>query len=136
MEGSSLLGVSVSARAMGHDLLRGAGSRVNPPQWYCALTSEWLPERFRKEFGLYFGDAERQAVESAKRWLPRIYRSLPGFIRFVGPWHEAQARLQGNRPGLAVQLSNRFWIGQARLPFATTQNQVQELCDGCAKDRE
>jgi uncharacterized protein (DUF2236 family) len=119
MENSDQLGVSASPRSMAQDLLRGAGSWIKPPYWYRALTTEWLPERFRREFGLEFGDHETRAAESAKRWLPRIYRDLPGFIRFVGPWHEAQARLKGKPAGALPRLSNRFWIGHPLLPFAT-----------------
>ena len=117
MERSNLLGVTASARAMAQNLLGGAGSWIKPPFWYRALTTEWLPARFRDEFGLQFGDAEQKAVECATRRLRGIYRMLPSAIRFVGPWHEAQARLRGKRAGLVAQLSNRFWIGQTRLPF-------------------
>ena len=117
MENSNLLGVTRTARAMAHDLLRGAGSRIKPPHWYRALTTSWLPDRFRTEFSLPFGDAQKQAAERARQHLPRIYRQLPRAIRFVGPWHEAQARLRGKNPGLVAQLSNRFWIGQPNLPF-------------------
>lgn len=117
MGNSNLLGVTPRARAMAHDLLRGAGSWITPPHWYRALTTEWLPARFRTEFGLPFGDAEIRASQQAKQRLPRIYRRLPPAIRFVGPWHEAQARLRGNRPGVVAGLNNRFWIGQTRLPF-------------------
>lgn len=119
MEESSLLGVTQSSRVMALDLLKGAGSWIKPPRWYCALTAAWLPERFRREFGLEFGAAEKEAAERAKRWLPRVYRRLPGFVRFAGPWQEAEARLRGNRPSVAARLSNRFWIGQPLLPFAT-----------------
>ncbi len=117
MEGSNLLGVSGAARAMAHNLLAGSGSWIKPPAWYRAMTAEWMPERFRNEFGLAFGDAEKQAAARAKHRLPRLYRKLPGVVRFVGPWHEAQARLRGRRAGAVGRLSNRFWIGQARLPF-------------------
>jgi uncharacterized protein (DUF2236 family) len=117
MEDSGLLGVSERARAMGHDLLGGAGSWIKPPRWYCALTAEWLPERFRKEFGLHFNQEDRQAAERAKHWLPRAYRHLPQALRFIGPWHEAQARIRGRSAGVVGQLSNRFWIGQPLLPF-------------------
>jgi hypothetical protein len=51
------------------------------------------------------------------RRLPGIYRRLPSSIRFTGPWQEAQARLAGRRAGVMTRLSNRFWIGQALLPF-------------------
>ena len=118
METSHLLGVSQAARTMAHDLLSGAGSWLKPPQWYCALTTEWLPDRFRDEFGLPFGEQHRQAAQRAKHWLPRIYRKLPGAIRFVGPWHQAQARLRGKNVGVVGRLTNRFWIGQSHMPFA------------------
>ena len=117
METSSLLGVSERSRAMAHNILRGAGSWIKPPQWYRALTAEWLPERFRNEFGLKLEDADRHTAERAKKWLPRFYRTLPSAIRFVGPWHEAEARLRARGVGFVGQLSNRFWIGQPRLPF-------------------
>ena len=78
MEKSNLVGVSPNARAMAHDLLAGAGSWIKPPHWYRALTTEWLPERFREEFELAFGEDDRRAAERAKRWLPRLYRRLPG----------------------------------------------------------
>ncbi len=118
MEKSNLVGVSPNARAMAQDLLAGAGSWIKPPHWYRALTTEWLPERFRVEFELAFGDDNRRAAEGAKRWLRRVYRRLPGTVRFIGPWHEAQARLRGNPIGMVGRTTNRFWIGQLRLPFA------------------
>lgn len=117
METSNLLGVTASARTVAHDLLRGANSWIKPPYWYRALTTAWLPARFRGEFGLNFGDAEKRAAERAQQRLPRIYRRLPPMIRFVGPWHEAQARLREKNPSLPAELGNRFWIGQPRLPF-------------------
>jgi len=117
MEASGQLGVSRRARAMAHELLRGAGSWIKPPHWYCALTTEWLATRFRQEFGLPFGDTEKQAAERAKQRLPRFYPRLPGAIRFIGPWHEAQARLKGKGIGVVGRLANRFWIGESRLPF-------------------
>jgi len=118
MEQSSALGVSGTARTMAHNLLAGAGSWIKPPHWYRALTTEWLPERFRTEFQLDFGSADLRAAERAKRRLPRFYRKLPQVVRFIGPWHEAADRLQGKRPGMVARLSNRFWIGEPCLPFS------------------
>lgn len=118
MHASEDLGVSDAARAMAHSLLAGAGSWIRPPQWYRALTVEWLPERLRAEFGLEFGEAEERSARRAKQCLPAIYRRLPQALRFTGPWHEAQARLAGRRPGALTRLSNRFWVGQPLLPFA------------------
>jgi uncharacterized protein (DUF2236 family) len=116
-EASDQLGVSSRARAMGRDLLRGADSWIKPPAWYCALTTAWLPERLRAEFGLPFGDQQLKAAEGARCWLPQVYQRLPSALRFVGPWHDAQARLIGKPASLAVRLSNRFWIGEPKLPF-------------------
>ena len=118
MEQSNLVAVSPRARIMAHDLLAGAGSWIKPPHWYRALTTEWLPQRFRQEFELAFGEDDRHAAERAKRWLPRFYRRLPDAVRFIGPWHEAQARLSGQRVGPVARNANRFWIGQPQLPFA------------------
>jgi uncharacterized protein (DUF2236 family) len=119
MEQSDALGVSEAARTMAHDLLRGAGSWIKPPQWYRALTAGWLPERFRVEFQIPFGAEEERAVATACDRLPRWYRRLPASARFVGPWHEAQARLAGRKPGLVARGGNRFWIGQPIMPFAS-----------------
>lgn len=118
MEQSDELGVSDTARAMAHNLLRGAGSWLKPPRWYRALTTEWLAPRFRGEFALPFGPAEEHAARRARRALPLWYRCLPGAIRFVGPWCEAQARLDHRPPGLLARIGNRFWIGEFRMPFA------------------
>ncbi len=118
MHASNDLGVSETARRMAHDLLRGAGSWIRPPFWYRALTIEWLPERLRTEFALDFGVREQRAGARAHRRLPQIYRHLPASIRFVGPWHEAQARLANRRVNTLTRWSNRFWIGRPLLPFA------------------
>jgi uncharacterized protein (DUF2236 family) len=114
---SSALGVDTLSRSMAHSILSGAGSWIHPPQWYRALTTALMPERFRKEFGLEFGEAEERMVKNAQRWLTRVYRSLPSSIRFTGPYHEACARLMGRGPGMLARASNRFWIGMARMPF-------------------
>lgn len=118
MHQSGALGVTPGARSMAHNLLTGAGSWIHPPRWYRSLTAAWLPPRFRDEFALDFGSPAQRVAEAAQRRLPGLYRKLPPSVRFVGPWHEAQARLAG-RPGSSLaRLSNRFWIGQPLLPFA------------------
>lgn len=139
------LGVSDTARVMAHNLLNGAGSWIHLPYWYRALTTEWMPERFRREFALPFGAAERQAAGRARGRLPAIYRRLPAALRFNGPWHEAQARLAGKRAGTLTRWSNRFWIGQQNLPFsksaaASSQDAARFTTGGsdllCAPPRE
>ncbi len=114
---SNALGVDAHSRFMAQSLLNGAGSWIHPPRWYRAMTTAWMPERFQREFELEFGPAERQALKSARGWLPRIYRRLPAPVRFVGPFQTAHARLAHRNSGPFVRASNRFWIGQSRLPF-------------------
>ncbi len=117
MEQSQSLGVTNSARVMGRRLMAGAGSWLRPPRWYRALTAGWLPLRFREEFGLGFGAAERLSMEHTLDRLPAIYQRLPDAVRFIGPWHEARARLAGKSPRIVARMSNRFWIGQYHMPF-------------------
>ncbi len=118
MHGSDELGVNQPARTMAHHLLSGGTSWIHIPRWYRALTTAWLPPRFRREFALRFRDEDRRAAEAACARIPRIYRRLPAALRFVGPWHQAQARLAGRPAGPLACLSNRFWIGSMLLPFA------------------
>jgi uncharacterized protein (DUF2236 family) len=115
---SNALGVDSSSRAMAQSLLRGAGSWIRLPHWYRALTTEWMPPRFRDEFALSYGNVEQESADRARRWLPRIYLGLPSTIRFVGPYHEACARLLNKNPGPLIRRSNQFWIGEPRMPFA------------------
>ncbi len=117
MSQSQNLGVSDRARYMGLRLLAGSGSWIRIPAWYRALTAEWMPPRLRAEFGLRFGMAELGLAQRAQRWLPQIYRHAPSAIRFVGPYHEARARLAQRLPNYLTRFSNRFWIGEPRLPF-------------------
>ena len=81
------------------------------------FADEVLP-RFREEFALPFGLSEQSRAQKALHHLPRIYTKLPGPLRYVGPWREAQARLSNHAAGFITHRSNRFWIGQPRMPFA------------------
>jgi len=117
MFASEALGVSDRARFMGQRIMTGAGSWIPIPRWYKALTAEWMPPRFRDEFGLEFGTSEERSAQKAHRMLPRVYAKLPDAMRFVGPYQEAQARLRQQAPGLMARRSNAFWIGQPRMPF-------------------
>jgi uncharacterized protein (DUF2236 family) len=118
MFASSALGVSDRSRYMAQRIMTGAGSRVRVPRWYQAITAEWLPERFRDEFGLRFGPREERSAQRAHTWLPRIYSKLPDAVRFVGPHQEARDRLRGRSPGTLAKRSNVFWIGQPTMPFS------------------
>jgi uncharacterized protein (DUF2236 family) len=115
---SPQLRVEANALALGKSVLSGAGTWIHPPHWYRALTAYWMPVSLRTAFQLDFGEREEQAVHRAARWLPRIYRYMPAAVRFVGPFHEANARLRGRAPGALIRRSNSFWMGQPRLLYS------------------
>ena len=118
MMASPLLTVGASARTMGQAVLSGVGTWVRVPHWYRALTTSWLPVRLQQGFALPFAEEEAQALQRAKAWLPKVYPRLPSPVRFVGPFHEAQARLRGRRVGFWTQQNNRFWMGLPELLYA------------------
>jgi len=118
MSESNRLGVNGLSREMAHRVLHGRGSWVPVPGWYRALTASWLPERLREEFALLFGEEEQEAAAEARLWLPRFYRRSPAPLRFVGPYQEAVARLNGHGVSALTRASNRFWMGQPRMMFA------------------
>ncbi len=111
------LGVSAEARRMGQAVLSGVGTWVRAPRWYRALTASWLSPSLRDGFALPLGLREQASLRRAQVWLPRIYGRLPTALRFVGPYHEANARLHNRAPGCFVLQSNRFWMGRPRLLF-------------------
>jgi uncharacterized protein (DUF2236 family) len=118
MYASSELSVTDAARAYGDRLMSGAGSWLKPPAWFGALTAAWMPPRLRTCFFPKFGASDQRAADAAMRNLPRIYRHIPAFVRTVGPWQEAQARLTHRRAGWITSINNRFWIGEPQLPFS------------------
>jgi uncharacterized protein (DUF2236 family) len=115
---SPLLCADENARLLGHRVLSGVGTWVRPPRWYRALTVFWMPPRLRTVFELSFGAREEEALSWAARDLPRLYPRIPHFLRLVGPYHEAEARLSGRSPGPLTRRSNRFWMGQPRLLYS------------------
>jgi len=117
MVNSDNLGVNQLSRDMAHRVLHGRGSWVPVPAWYRALTSAWMPARLREEFALLYQPSDQAATAKIIARIPPIYAHLPAAIRFVGPYHDAQCRLQGRKPGLLIRASNHVWIGQPRMMF-------------------
>jgi hypothetical protein len=77
-----------------------------------------MPPMLRTGFALPFSAPEQQAVDRAARWLPKLYPKIPEMLRFVGPFHEAEARLRGRSPGALTRRSNWFWMGERRLLYS------------------
>jgi uncharacterized protein (DUF2236 family) len=112
MRRSDVLAVSDEARKIAGAVLSGAGTRLLMPVWYRTLTARLLPARLRDDFALPYGEAENRKTDRALALLRRVYPRMPSWLRNVGPYQEARARLAGRRPGITTELLNRFWIGQ------------------------
>ena len=126
MWNSNLLGVTPLSREMAHRVLNGRGTWVPIPFWYRALTASWMPEPLRIAFALPDTARDRRAATRALQWLPTMYLRLPAFLRFVGPYREASCRLELRHAGPFTQWSNRFWMGEALMPFRKPSMQSTE----------
>lgn len=113
---SDILSVSAAARDVAGQIFAGGGTWLRPPRWYQALSVRMLPERLRIEFGFCFDEHEHMAADRALAWIRRVYPTLPTRLRTVGPYQEAQTRLQGE-PQLdwVTRWLNRIWIGRPQL---------------------
>lgn len=113
---SDTLFVTDQARIMARRLLAGADTWLPVPASYRALTAALLPLQMRDAFGFSYGASEQRAVRRLIANIRRVYPFLPGRLRYVGPYQEAEQRLAGKAgPDLVTRLSNRFWIGRAEL---------------------
>jgi uncharacterized protein (DUF2236 family) len=115
MVSSDVLIVSDAARAIAEQIIASQSS-MRLPQWYRGFTAHLLPQRLRDAFGLDYGKDERRRAERIVCWLQYVYPRLPQSLRFVGPYHEAVGRLDGQEiPGFATQWLNLMWIGRRQL---------------------
>jgi uncharacterized protein (DUF2236 family) len=119
MTESDVLTVSPAARDIARHIFSGAATRIGPPMWYRAVTSGMLSDRLRTAYELPLGEAERRSASRALKWMRRTYPALPDRLRTVGPYQEAQARMNGgNRLPLATRWLNQLWIGQPTMDHA------------------
>jgi uncharacterized protein (DUF2236 family) len=117
---SDTLNVTVAARSIAHRLLAGNDLRFPIPLSYKALTAGLLPTALREGFDLHYGVKERRSAERLIRWVQHAYPLLPGRMRYVGPYYEAQARLAAKpTPDYLTQISNHLWIGRKQLSRET-----------------
>jgi uncharacterized protein (DUF2236 family) len=85
------------------------------PRWYQAVTAQLLPPPLRTAFQLPYGKTEQVQAERAWKAVRWTYPLLPYHLRYVGPYQEAQARIERKTPGLATKSINRIWIGRSTL---------------------
>jgi uncharacterized protein (DUF2236 family) len=105
---SDALSVSAAAREVAGQIFAGGRPCLRLPRWYRALSAKLLPDRLRLGFGFAFDERDRKAAESALARIRRVYPKVPTRLRHVGPYQEAQARLQGkSQPGWATRCLNR-----------------------------
>lgn len=113
MLSSDTLTVGPEAREIADRLFGEASFPLRMPAWYRAVTAQLMPPRLREAYDLPYGSAERRAAERALAWIRRTQPLLPARLRYVGPYHEALARLEGRpRPELATRWLNRLWMGR------------------------
>lgn len=112
---SDTLVVSAAARDVVRQIFAGGRPWLRVPRWYQALSARLLPDRLREGFGLVFDARDERAADRALAWIRRAYPRLPTRLRYVGPYQEAQARLQGQSPDRLTRGLNRAWIGRTRL---------------------
>ena len=116
MAQSDILTVSPAAHEIVGQLFAGGRWWLRPPRWYQVLSAQMLPERLREGFDLSFDARDRAAADRALARIRRIYPMLPGRLRNVGPYQEAQARLQGKaEPDWMTRCLNKAWIGRPRM---------------------
>jgi uncharacterized protein (DUF2236 family) len=113
---SDTLSVSTAAREVAEQILTGGRPWLRPPRWYRAVSAQLLPDRIREGFGLVLDDREKKTAERALARIRRVYPKIPTRLRYVGPYQEAQARLQ-RKPQLdwGTRCLNRAWIGRPQL---------------------
>ena len=116
MAQSETLTVSPAAREIAAQIFGGARPWLRPPRWYRALTASLLPEQLRAGFRFDLDARDTRSADNALRWIRRLYPRLPDRLRYVGPYQEAQARLNGGTgPDWMTRCLNRAWIGRSQM---------------------
>ena len=116
MLASDVIAVSPTARDLAHFLLRAPAWWLGPAwQWLRVVTAHLLPPRLREEFGLAFGTFERAISETSIAALRASWWLLPGALRYLPAYREAERRIAG-RPGrdpVGMLLDQLVWLTRA-----------------------
>jgi uncharacterized protein (DUF2236 family) len=113
MLASDAIAVSATARGLADFLLRAPAWWLGPAwHWLRIVTARLLPPRLRDEFGLPFGPLERSVSEASLAALGGTWWLLPGAVRYLPAYREAERRVAG-RPGrdpVGVLLDGLVWL--------------------------
>ncbi len=115
MASSGTLGVGTAGRRIAGFFIEPGGLRLGTlvPSWYRAVTALLLPAPIAAAFDLPRDARTLARGERAIARMSRHYSKLPERVRFVGPYQEAMARIEGRaEPGLWVKTANRLWLGR------------------------
>ena len=110
---SGTLSASANARDVVDHMFGKRWSRV--PVWYQAVTAQLLPSSLREAFELPFGEDEQIKADRAWKFIRVVCPLLPYHLRYVGPYQEAQARIESKTPSLVTKSVNHLWIGRSTL---------------------
>jgi uncharacterized protein (DUF2236 family) len=110
---SGALSISPFARDLIDRMFGKGWNRL--PNWYQAVTAQLLQPSLREALGLHYGRTEQNNAEHAWKLVRSICPLLPYHLRYVGPYQEAQARIEGKAPSLVTKSINHLWIGRSTL---------------------
>jgi uncharacterized protein (DUF2236 family) len=103
MLASDVIRVSPTARDLADFLLRTPAWWLGPAwQWLRVITARLLPPRLRAEFGLGFGPLECAMSETSVAALRAGWWLLPGSLRYLPAYREAERRLGVRNPVGAI----------------------------------
>ncbi len=99
MRASDTLAVGRPAREIGDFLFTAARPSARPlMRWYRIMTAGMLSPRLREQWGFSFTRAEQAIHAGSLALIRQSYHRLPGRLRYVPAYFEAQRRLSGD-PG-------------------------------------
>jgi uncharacterized protein (DUF2236 family) len=108
MLASETLAVGEVARELAASILAARRPSTRPLMgWIRLLTAGLLPPRFRAEFGMRYGRGERAAFAASTLAVRAGARRLPGRLRYLPAYVDAQRRLAGRRPSRTSALLER-----------------------------
>lgn len=100
MLASPRLAVGDTARHIARHILAPPRPAAAPMyRWLRVFTAGLLPPRFRRDFGLPYGHAERAVFRASLGALRRTVPHLPASLRFTPAYHRATRRLEGQEGG-------------------------------------
>lgn len=105
-----LLGSTPVCREMAQAIVRHPRA---PKKWAALLAAGWMPAPLCGRLGIEAGEQPEARLEKWLRRFGRVYRLLPGGLRYNPAYHQAQyriARAEGKSPTLAGRFFT--WLGR------------------------